>query len=128
MQPITVHLPDLNSFGPLWYLFAHFAVVMCLMVMTFRYIAAAGKYGSSRNQHQMNSCIARAVVSGVLGVINLIVVFCMSNQLFEKSLAQTSRITTSLTSPSLDHIEADPVSLLFNQIMKAKEEKEKPIT
>jgi len=98
MEPITVQLPNLSGFGPFWYLLAHLAVAIFLIIIAFRNIAAAGKYGSSavnatHSQEQtysypekMNSHIARAIISGIFGIVNIIVVICMSAQLFHKSV------------------------------------------
>ena len=94
MEPITVQLPNLSSFGPFWYLFAYFASAIFLLVFAFRNISAAGKYGRSFCEQnnkfsypeKMNSHIARAVISGIFGVASIIVALAMSCQLFNKSV------------------------------------------
>lgn len=101
MDPVTINLPDLTQFGPLGYLAGHLMAAMFFGVLTWRQIGAAGVcYGKScsdtnldaQNQEQKqqgdmgDAHVARSIVGGIIGTVNIIVVICMSVQMFSQAL------------------------------------------
>lgn len=105
MDPVTINLPDLTQFGPLGYLAGHLMAAMFFGVLTWRQIGAAGVcYGKScsdtnldaQNQEQKqqreigwemgDAHVARSIVGGIIGIVNIIVVICMSVQMFSQAL------------------------------------------
>lgn len=111
MEPVTINLPDFSAlaeqFGPQGYALGYFAAAMFFGVVAWRSIGAAGGcHGAacsntndapSREEKQQavmgSSHVARAIISGVLGLINMIVAIDMSVELFTRAIDKTSPTT-----------------------------------
>ncbi len=108
MEPITINLSDFSEFstqlGPYGYVLGHSLAALFFGVIAWRQSGFAGKcYGDScsdmnnaqsrdeKKQEMVGKAHSvRAIVSSVIGAINVIIVIVMSASLFEKSLDQTT--------------------------------------
>jgi len=100
MDPVTINLPDLTQLGPMGFLVGHLVAAIFFGIAAWRQIGAAGVcYGRScsptnssqsqeekRQEMMAGSHVARSVVGGVIGVVNVIIVMFMSTQMFSRAL------------------------------------------
>ncbi len=100
MDPVTINLEgikELVQFGPLGYIIALAMTTAIFGVISWRQISAAGRChgcsGTHKQEMQMqgNSHVANAIVSGAIGLAQLIMVLKMTYEMFEKSVAGISQ-------------------------------------
>ena len=112
MEPFTINFDGLSEFatqfGPLGYVFGHLAAAMFFGIIAWRNIFAAGichgnncpkgadeQQNAHQQQMQGNAHVARSVVSGIIGVVNVVIVIVMSAQLFMAALEKATQVASS---------------------------------
>lgn len=90
MEPVTINFEGLSEFatqlGPYGHLVGHAMAAMFFGMITWRAAAGAGRcYGENKNM-EGNSYIAKAFMSGFVGLFGLIMVMVIAASLFDVSL------------------------------------------
>lgn len=104
MDPVTIDLPDVGTWGPYGWLTAYVLATGFLCLFSCRHILLSGK---TTGDAQV-SYIASGILSGVLGLIVFIATLCSANKMFNRSIElANSQVETRVLG---EKYQADPLA------------------